>query len=500
MPVDDIKIGTALRMPPKRAIEYFDSKGAKITWDWREQLQMNNHLAFTVAKVAKMDVLMDMRGMISKALKEGLPFKEFQKQLQPLLANKGWAPDEIRAPDGKLVQQGAPARLKTIYETNMQSAYNAGRFQSFDDNKASRPYLEYVAIVDGSTRASHLELNGQRHPIDSNFWSVYTPANGYRCRCRVRALSKTQYNRRGGKSGKPVFTKGPKQGQTVRPDVGFSGNPGTKNWQPNPAKYDKDIWGVGQTVPPPPKPKKPPPFKQEPPEKQQLAKIGKTKNFQAQKTIAAAEKWGVENGVAKKIDYTGIDIAAANDTNKTIWNLRKKYKTNLDTIAPVRVGSEYANVSYSKTRMELNPKWMGPGNLSKFDKQLANDLKTEYHVKCRPGSSSVEQVVTHEFGHSIVNVRDVKGLNRFIPAAPEWQEIKKIRGAYRKELKKTHNAGDVEGYNKTLISRYAHHKYSNGDDYSEFIAEGFLQYELGIIQTNPFVNRLGQLIKNNMGK
>ena len=77
-------------LPPEDAIKFFEEKGFEITWDWREQLLINNAQVFTVAKAMKMDILTDIREMVDSALKEGMTFREFQFQLEPMLKAKGW--------------------------------------------------------------------------------------------------------------------------------------------------------------------------------------------------------------------------------------------------------------------------------------------------------------------------------------------------------------------------------------------------------------------------
>ena len=52
------------------------------------------------------------------------------RQLEPQLRALGWwGRQVVPAPDGAEdeVQLGSPRRLKTIYDTNMRVAYNAGR-------------------------------------------------------------------------------------------------------------------------------------------------------------------------------------------------------------------------------------------------------------------------------------------------------------------------------------------------------------------------------------
>ena len=48
---------------------------------------------------------------------------------------------------------------------------------------------EYVAVLDNRTRPEHAQLNGMIFRYDDPFWASFYPPNGWRCRCRVNALS-----------------------------------------------------------------------------------------------------------------------------------------------------------------------------------------------------------------------------------------------------------------------------------------------------------------------
>ncbi|MEK2680667.1 phage minor head protein [Pseudomonas aeruginosa] len=64
------------------------------------------------------------------------------------------------APDGgaEVAQLGSPRRLETIYQTNMQSAYMAGRYAAAYEARETHPYWMYVAVMDSVTRPSHAAL------------------------------------------------------------------------------------------------------------------------------------------------------------------------------------------------------------------------------------------------------------------------------------------------------------------------------------------------------
>ena len=226
MPVDLIQ---ALNLPPEKAIAYFERKGLKITWDWKEQIKLNQAQAFTVAKAMNIAILQDIRDELNAALKQGTSFKTFQENLEPRLKAKGWWGKSVVA--GKAVQLGSPWRLKTIYQTNIQSSYNVGRFRQFEDNAEDRPFLQYVAVVDGSTTDICLDLDGQIHPVDSSFWDTNAPPNHYGCRSRLRGLTAAQAGR--AKKQKAV---------TEKPGKGFERNNAKEPWTPDKKDYDPDIY------------------------------------------------------------------------------------------------------------------------------------------------------------------------------------------------------------------------------------------------------------------
>ena len=195
------------------------------------------------------DILKDIRSALDKALSEGKTFKEFSKELKPTLQKKGWWGEQIVVDskgNAEKVQLGSMYRLKTIYSVNMQVAYQTGRYKTQVDNAANRPYWQYVAVLDANTRPEHAQLHDLVFPCDDAFWTAFYPPNGWRCRCRVRALSDSYVKKHNlivdssnnrlseeerlvsKKSGeyKPVTVyTDPLTGKKIAPDVGWSYNP-----------------------------------------------------------------------------------------------------------------------------------------------------------------------------------------------------------------------------------------------------------------------------------
>lgn len=187
-------------LEPQAAIDYLKGKGYAITWNWQEMRDAAHDQAFTVAKAMRLDLLSDIRAALESALQEGQTLKQFIDNLQPVLEAAGWWGKQVIV-DGtgnaEPVQLGSPRRLKTIYQTNLQSSYMAGRKATMEETAETHPYWRYVAILDGKTRPSHRALSGKVYRYDDPVWSSIYPPNGFNCRCRVTALSEAAMRRLG---------------------------------------------------------------------------------------------------------------------------------------------------------------------------------------------------------------------------------------------------------------------------------------------------------------
>lgn len=199
MPKQKIDLLYAIGLPPEKAVEYFKSKGYAFSWNWWDIWQEAHTIVFTVAKAMRDDILQDIRDIVQKAIEEGLSFRSFQKLLEPRLKAKGWWGKAIVGDEtgAQQVQLGSPWRLRTIYRTNMQTSFMAGRYRTFMEMTDNRPYWQYVAVLDSRTRPSHRALHGKVFRYDDPFWNYFFPPNGWHCRCSVRALSEKNIRDRG---------------------------------------------------------------------------------------------------------------------------------------------------------------------------------------------------------------------------------------------------------------------------------------------------------------
>lgn len=236
--MNDIDLALLLQMPPEDVIKYFEAKGFAISFDWKEVWQSQHNKVFTVAKAMRLDILQDIRDEVEKAIKEGITFEQFQKNLEPILRAKGWWGKQLMFDNqGNLreVQLGSPRRLETIYYTNLNVAYNIGHYKAARQNASNRPYWQYKAVMDKNTRPSHAALNDLVYPYDHPFWDIYYPPNDWGCRCWVRPLTGAQVKA----MGLRVEKKMPDKNNLPPPEWAY--NPGKKAFKPDMLRWDKDL-------------------------------------------------------------------------------------------------------------------------------------------------------------------------------------------------------------------------------------------------------------------
>lgn len=251
-----VDLAYAVQLAPADAIEYFKSKGYVIGFSAAEIEAEAHAKAFTVAGVLKLDILADIQNGLKPALNDGDTERDIERKLLPLLEQKGWiGKGLVAAPEtGELWgKRLTPRRIGTIFSTNIQSSYAAGRWKQQVANKTERPYWQRVAVMDLHTRPRHALLNGFTAAADSPVWDYFYPPDGYGCRCRIRAFTRAQVEARGfavhepelydieqeyGIPGKTRTVKAMKiGGEVYTADPGFGFNPGKTAFTPTLDKY-----------------------------------------------------------------------------------------------------------------------------------------------------------------------------------------------------------------------------------------------------------------------
>ncbi len=231
--------------PAPEVLRFFEEKKLQPSFDWRDVWAEEHAVAFTVAKTTGFDVLEDIREELDAALREGLPFAEFRKRLEPRLKAKGWwgRKEVIDPKTGEVVraQLGSRRRLRTIYQANVRTARAAGQWERAQRTKRMLPYFEYRLGPSRKHRQKHVAwaMAPTILPVDDPTWDALYPPNGWGCKCWLRQISKREAARLGGPTEPPPITwreyRNPRDGRIYRIpdgiDPGWHTNPGKARWR-----------------------------------------------------------------------------------------------------------------------------------------------------------------------------------------------------------------------------------------------------------------------------
>ncbi len=168
------------------AIRFFRSKLRLPSRTWTEIWEKAHGRAFVVAGAMQDDLLADLQAEVRKGLEQGTTIDEFRKGFDEIVRRHGWTYRGTRG-----------WRTRVIYNTNLRTAYQAGRWQQIERLSARRPYLRYSAILDDRTRPHHRAWHGTILPVDHAWWRTHYPPNGWGCRCKAVQLSDRDLRRNG---------------------------------------------------------------------------------------------------------------------------------------------------------------------------------------------------------------------------------------------------------------------------------------------------------------
>lgn len=218
-------------LPFQEAIDFLRQKVRLPTRTWTDLWEGMHARAFVVAGATKTALVEDFQNAIGKALEQGTTLAEFRKDFDRIVAEHGWS-----------YKGGRGWRTGVIFNTNLRTAYAAGKWAQIQRVKESRPYLRYVAVLDDRTRDEHRQWHGTVLPADDPWWETHYPPNGWNCRCTVQQLSDRDLDRFGYEVSEeappvemePREVNTPEGKTTIRApkgiDTGFGYNVGEAAW------------------------------------------------------------------------------------------------------------------------------------------------------------------------------------------------------------------------------------------------------------------------------
>jgi hypothetical protein len=210
-------IEALFRLPFEEQISFFRNKLNVPTARWDDLWKDQHAKGFMIAGAMKADLLNDFRQAVDKAIAGGATLADFRKDFDRIVARHGWS-----------YKGGRNWRSRVIYDTNVRTAYAAGRWKQLQDPEVKRFYgcLVYRHGDSRVPRPIHLSWDGITLPADDPWWKTHYVPNGWGCKCKVFAATQEDRQRAGAKGEAPPSPIDPKTSEPVGIDRGWGYNVG----------------------------------------------------------------------------------------------------------------------------------------------------------------------------------------------------------------------------------------------------------------------------------
>ncbi len=163
-------------LPYAEAVEYLKKRDVLKKIDYDRLSDRLKFRAFTASRISDGALLKRINGELIKNIEAGNGLKDFLGMTKTDVLSKvglgnagGWY-------------------WETVYRTNVQTAYNAGRMMGYEEDRPLA--LELVVIDDARTTDICRQYAGKGFilPYDDPFWKTHIPPFHFNCRTTVRAI------------------------------------------------------------------------------------------------------------------------------------------------------------------------------------------------------------------------------------------------------------------------------------------------------------------------
>lgn len=161
-------------LPFREQLAFFRRKLNLPTSGWTDVYGREHDWAFVVAGANRDAIVADFRQAVQKAIDGGSTLEAFRKDFDRIVATHGWD-----------YNGGRDWRSRVIYDTNLNTSYQAGRYEQLQQ----APYWQYEHQdwVE-NPRETHVAWDGLVLARDDPWWQTHYPPNDWGCHCRVRGL------------------------------------------------------------------------------------------------------------------------------------------------------------------------------------------------------------------------------------------------------------------------------------------------------------------------
>lgn len=169
--------------PMEHAIRAFEKREIVSPATFKRMSGAAREQSFSISGATSREMLQTAKDELTRVIAEGGDLREFRKFVTERLEGAGWTPANA-------------SHVETIFRTNVQQAYSAGRWQQMSqpDVAALRPYLQIVTPNDGPPRQrpNHQAAHGLIFELSDPVFPASLPPWDFNCRCRARSMSARQ--------------------------------------------------------------------------------------------------------------------------------------------------------------------------------------------------------------------------------------------------------------------------------------------------------------------
>lgn len=161
-------------MPYHEAVEYLKKRDVIKKVDYNKLSDKMKFRAFTASRINDGKLLERLNAEMIANVNDGKGLKDFLSMTKTDILDKvGMGPN-----------QGW--YWETVYRTNVQTAYNAGRMMGFEEDKPLA--LHFIGIEDARQTDICHSMSNVIRPYDDPIWQKYIPPLHFGCRSTVRAI------------------------------------------------------------------------------------------------------------------------------------------------------------------------------------------------------------------------------------------------------------------------------------------------------------------------
>lgn len=207
MALDDVLPGAFTRLSFDEAIQFFLAKKLLTPEQFLALSDAHRTAAFSATRLATDELRQRAYDALLRALQSGSTLDEFVARLRSDESELG-------------ITASSSGYLETVFRTNTQSAYGAGRLQQIQSEavRSARPYVQYRTAGDNRVRPSHAALDRVIFRQDDPDWPRFAPPSGFNCRCAVVTLRESQVDKSKLRASSEI-------GADAQPDPGFNAPP-----------------------------------------------------------------------------------------------------------------------------------------------------------------------------------------------------------------------------------------------------------------------------------